>query len=100
MPFGPVNPIDSTYSQFVFNYTHSRKPLCSVAFGHITRGSDDLKEARTDVLLELLQDVPIVIRKRMWFQHDGAPANFSIDVRNYLNATFAVRWIGRGGPVP
>ncbi|GBN20588.1 hypothetical protein AVEN_131532-1 [Araneus ventricosus] len=32
----------------------------------------------------------------MLFQHDGAPAHFS----NYLNATFGVRWIGRGGPVP
>ncbi|XP_054713709.1 uncharacterized protein LOC129223166 [Uloborus diversus] len=36
----------------------------------------------------------------MWFQHDGAPAHFSIDVRNYLNATFGARWIGCGGPVP
>ncbi|GBN38054.1 hypothetical protein AVEN_196045-1 [Araneus ventricosus] len=36
----------------------------------------------------------------MWFQHDGAPAHFSIDVRNYLNDTFGARWIGRGGPVP
>ncbi|GBM80445.1 hypothetical protein AVEN_83032-1 [Araneus ventricosus] len=35
----------------------------------------------------------------MWFQHDGEPAHFSIDVRNYLNATFGERWIGLGGPV-
>ncbi|GBN12827.1 hypothetical protein AVEN_215691-1 [Araneus ventricosus] len=42
MPFGPVNPIDSPYGQFVFNYTHPRKPLCSVAFGHIARGSGRL----------------------------------------------------------
>lgn len=51
------------------------------------------------VLPELLQDVPIVIRNRMWFQHDGAPAHFSTDVRTYLDATFGARWIGRGGPV-
>ncbi|GBM61582.1 hypothetical protein AVEN_226861-1 [Araneus ventricosus] len=37
------------------------------------------------VLPELLQDVPIAIRNRMWFRHDGAPTYFSIDVRNYLN---------------
>ncbi|GBM23804.1 hypothetical protein AVEN_91142-1 [Araneus ventricosus] len=36
----------------------------------------------------------------MWFQHDGVPAHFSTNVRNYLNATFGARWIGRGGPVP
>ncbi|GBM94504.1 hypothetical protein AVEN_192992-1, partial [Araneus ventricosus] len=49
---------------------------------------------------ELLQDVPIAIRNRMRFQHDGAPARFSIDVRDDLNTTFGARWIRRGGPVP
>ncbi|GBO33238.1 hypothetical protein AVEN_22238-1 [Araneus ventricosus] len=39
LPFGPVNPIDSPFGQFVFNSTHPRKPLCSVAFGHIAHGS-------------------------------------------------------------
>ncbi|GBL94128.1 hypothetical protein AVEN_185079-1 [Araneus ventricosus] len=34
------------------------------------------------------------------FQHDGEPAHFSNDVRNYLNATFEALWIGRGGSVP
>ncbi|GBM74606.1 hypothetical protein AVEN_241035-1, partial [Araneus ventricosus] len=42
MPFGPVNPIDSPYGKFVFNYTHPRKPLCSDAFGHIARLSGQL----------------------------------------------------------
>ncbi|GBM12648.1 hypothetical protein AVEN_46138-1 [Araneus ventricosus] len=36
----------------------------------------------------------------MWFHHDRAPAHFSTDVRNYLNATFGARWIGSGGLVP
>ncbi|GFV89531.1 hypothetical protein TNCV_4153461 [Trichonephila clavipes] len=44
-----------------------------------------------------LQDVPIA---RMSFQHDGALAHFSIDERTYLNATFGVGWIRRGGAVP
>ncbi|GBN55211.1 hypothetical protein AVEN_185290-1 [Araneus ventricosus] len=68
---------------------------------------------RGAVLPELLQDVPIAIRNRMLFQHDGAPAHFvfplisyflclrlSTDVHNYLNATFGARWFGRGRPVP
>ncbi|GBO12840.1 hypothetical protein AVEN_17089-1 [Araneus ventricosus] len=42
MPFGPVNPIDTPYGQFVCNYTHPRKPLCSVPYGHIARGSRQL----------------------------------------------------------
>ncbi|GBM18839.1 hypothetical protein AVEN_203114-1 [Araneus ventricosus] len=46
MPFGSVNPIYSPYGQFVFNSTHRRKPLCSVAFGHIARGSGRLNGSR------------------------------------------------------
>jgi hypothetical protein len=51
------------------------------------------------ILPELLEDIPLGARRRMWFQHDGAPPHFSIDVRNHLNMTFRNRWIGRGGPV-
>ena len=33
------------------------------------------------------------------FQQDGAPAHFSIDVRQYLDNHFPNRWIERGGPI-
>uniref|UniRef100_A0A1B6M0X5 Tc1-like transposase DDE domain-containing protein n=1 Tax=Graphocephala atropunctata TaxID=36148 RepID=A0A1B6M0X5_9HEMI len=36
----------------------------------------------------------------MWFQHDGAPPHFALDVRECLNEEYEDRWIGRGGPVP
>ncbi|GBO45584.1 hypothetical protein AVEN_244962-1 [Araneus ventricosus] len=49
MPFGPVNPIDSPFGQFVLNYTHPRKSMFSVVFGHIAPGQDNLTEARADV---------------------------------------------------
>ena len=52
------------------------------------------------VLPELLEDVPLAVRERIWIQHDGAPPHFSVDVRNHLNAVFPDRWIGRGGPIP
>lgn len=52
------------------------------------------------VLSELLQIIPIAICNRMWFQHDGEPAHFTTDVRNYLNATLGTRWIERGVPDP
>lgn len=51
------------------------------------------------VLPELLQDVPFHIKRAMWIQHDGAPAHYTLDVRQYLNQKFPNRWIGRGGPV-
>ncbi|GBN95331.1 hypothetical protein AVEN_257525-1, partial [Araneus ventricosus] len=46
MPFDLVNPFDSPFDQFVFNYTHPRKALCSVAFGHIARGSGRLNGSK------------------------------------------------------
>ena len=39
------------------------------------------------------------IRRRMWFQHDGAPAHNAVNARRHLNEVFGNRWIGRNGPV-
>jgi len=33
----------------------------------------------------------------MYYQHDGAPPDFSQVVRQHLNHEFPNRWIGRGG---
>lgn len=46
----------------------------------------------------LLEDVPLQLRRQAYFMHDGAPAHFGVNVRQYLNATYQDRWIGRGGP--
>lgn len=51
-------------------------------------------------LPELLEDVPLNVRRNMWFLHDGAPAHFSHLVREHLNNIFENKVIGRGGPVP
>ncbi|GFV37395.1 uncharacterized protein TNCV_4800451 [Trichonephila clavipes] len=40
--------------------------------------------------------VTAATRTSMWFQQDGAPAHFSISVRNHLDAVCGERWIGRG----
>lgn len=49
--------------------------------------------------LPLLDEVPLASRLNCWFQHDGAPAHYGIQVRNLLNELFPERWIGRGGPI-
>lgn len=46
----------------------------------------------------LLEDVPLHIRREMWFQQDGAPPHFAIITRQFLNEKFGNKWIGRGGP--
>lgn len=47
----------------------------------------------------LLEDVPVNIRRQMYYQHDGAPAHFARQVKQHLDETFPGRWIGRGGPI-
>lgn len=53
----------------------------------------------TDDLPELLDDVPLLQRRNMWFQLDGAPPHYALNVRAILNRTFPNRWIGRRGPI-
>lgn len=46
-----------------------------------------------------LEELPVADLNRIYFQQDGAPAhNAQINV-DWLNATFAERWIGTYGPV-
>ncbi|XP_071055457.1 uncharacterized protein [Onthophagus taurus] len=35
----------------------------------------------------------------LWFQQDGAPPHYHLDVRRYLDTVFPARWIGRRGSV-
>lgn len=51
-----------------------------------------------NVLPELLDNVLVACRNTMWFQHDRVPALFSINVRNYLDATFGIQCFWQGGP--
>ena len=46
-----------------------------------------------------LENIPLELLRKMWFQLDGAPAHFSVGVRNILDEKFPNRWIGRHGPV-
>ncbi|PRD18468.1 UNVERIFIED_CONTAM: hypothetical protein NCL1_60454 [Trichonephila clavipes] len=46
----------------------------------------------------LLQSVPANIKARMCFQHYGALAHFSADVRSALDTAYPLRWIRREGP--
>ena len=47
----------------------------------------------------LLEDIPLMIRSQMYFQHDGAPPHYTRHVRVYLNESFPNRWLGHIGPV-
>ena len=51
--------------------------------------------------LKMLEDYlwPRVKHKGMYFQQDGAPAHYSLQVREWLDKKFPNRWIGRRGPI-
>lgn len=49
--------------------------------------------------LDIFDDVPPIIRHECWFQMDGAPAHYGINVREWCNAHFPGRWIGRLGSI-
>lgn len=68
-------------------------------FEGTVRGANFLEMLR-DHLPLLLEDVDLATRQRMWVQLDGAPPHFALIVRNFLNARYPNKWIGRGGPVP
>jgi hypothetical protein len=52
-----------------------------------------------EVLPVLLEDVPLAVRRDMWFEHDGALAHFSAQTQLHLNTQFPDKWLGRGGPI-
>jgi len=47
----------------------------------------------------LLEDISLMMRSQMYFQHDGSPPHYTRHVGEYLNESFPNRWLGRGGPV-
>ena len=50
-------------------------------------------------LPELLEDIPLLQRMNHYYQHDGAPCHYGTNVKNWLDATYPNRWIGRNGPI-
>ena len=48
----------------------------------------------------LLEGIPLMTQSQMYFEHDGAPRNYTRHVRDYLDAFFPNRWLGLSGPFP
>lgn len=79
---------------------------CGILNGHLIgpyffNGNVDIfnfLELLRDHLPELLEDVDLNTRLRMWIQLDGAAPHFALIVREFLNEHYHNRWIGRTGP--
>lgn len=53
-----------------------------------------------ETLPELLENLPLLVRRDMWYMQDGAPPHFALAVRQHLHQTYPDRWIGRGADAP
>jgi hypothetical protein len=49
-------------------------------------------------LPDVLEDVPLAVRARMWYMHISGSAHFSRAVRGIFSSTYHNRWINGGGP--
>lgn len=51
------------------------------------------------VVDQFICDIPLSEYKEMYFQHDGAPPHAAVTAREWLDAVFPEKWIGRGSNV-
>jgi len=56
-------------------------------FEHIFSGATYLQFLHAH-LLEYLENIPLNIRQKRWFQQDGAPAHFHHDVKTFLDEQY------------
>ncbi|GBP48001.1 hypothetical protein EVAR_83702_1 [Eumeta japonica] len=45
------------------------------------------------------KDVRLIDRRHMWYQQDGCPAHFAVQVKDFLDQEYPGRWIGRSGTI-
>lgn len=64
-----------------------------------TLNGDNYLEFLQNNLDDILDEVPLDVRREIIYQHDGCPAHYRNAVRDYLTAQFPNRWIGRNGPM-
>lgn len=48
---------------------------------------------------EFISELPLIVRRNMYYVHDGAPAHNAHEVVEWLNIRFPGKWLGRNGPI-
>ena len=54
----------------------------------------------TNRLLEILKDIHLAARQRLWYLQDGAPPHSTRECLLWMHEQFPNRWIGRGAEAP
>jgi len=50
-------------------------------------------------LSEMLEEIPLSVKRNMWFQYNMAAAHFAHQVQEHPTTTYNDHWIGQGGPM-
>lgn len=58
----------------------------------------DFRQFLTHDFQELTENLPLNLVRDMWIQLDGAPPHWERTVREWLDANYENKWIGRDGP--
>ena len=74
---------------------------CGITSSGLIGPFEFIENVTADSYLRMLKAEvwPKVRYKRLYFQQDGAPAHYGIDVRCWLDEKFKKKWIGRRGPI-
>jgi hypothetical protein len=59
---------------------------------------DTYRNLLIDRIIPAIQDLGLEFNS-IWFQQDGAPPHYAVNVRNLLDETFPEQWIGRRGRI-
>jgi hypothetical protein len=74
--------------------SHRIEILMMIGYGDRCRKQFEVVQLVPAVLYPDAQD-PDIPPNTLWIQQDGAPAHYSLCVRQYLNQVFQNRWIER-----
>lgn len=72
---------------------------CRLWLGHLNYHQCPTLPKLQNNINKPLKNVPPDVRKRMWLQHNGVPAHYAGDVRQYFYNASHKRWTGRRGPI-
>lgn len=103
--WAPENPhkTKKSSSQYKFSINISAGIVNNTLIGpHVIEGnlnSESYLNFLQETLPDLLEDVPLAVRRSIIFQHDGAPPHFGRLVKNYLDEVYPNSWIGQNGPI-
>jgi hypothetical protein len=62
-------------------------------------GGDTYELVLRNKLPGLLENIPLMVRGQMYFQHDGTPPHYTQHVAEYLHQSFPNCWSCCGGPL-